>query len=57
MILNFSRLWLSVWNMLSSKLKGSFVGGGSGVFLVGFGVLCFFCLSVNCSGGSIIRSL
>ena len=34
----------------------SFIGGGGG-FLVSFGGLCFFCLSRNCSGGSIIRSL
>ena len=54
MILNFSRLWFSVWNMSSSKLKGSFGGGGGGGFLVGFGGLCFFCLSRNCSGGSIL---
>ena len=44
MILNFSRLWFSVWNMSSLKLKSSFGVGG-------------LCLSQNCSGGSIIRSL
>ena len=42
--------------MSSSKLKGSFGGGGSDAFLVDFGGLRFFCLSRNCSGGSIIRS-
>ena len=43
--------------MSSSK---SFIGSGSGIgggFLFGFGGLCFFCLSRNCSGGSIIRLL
>ena len=47
--------------MSSSKsFIGSGSGSGSGIgggFLVGFGGLCFFCLSRNCSGGSIIRSL
>ena len=43
--LNFSRLSFSVWNMSSSKSKG--IGGGGG-----FGGLCFFRLSRNCSGGS-----
>ena len=42
--------------MSSSKLKSSSGVGGSDGFLVGFGVVCFFCLSRNCSGGSIIRS-
>ena len=42
--------------MSSSKLKGFFVGGGSGGFLVGFGGLRFFCLSRNCSGGGNMMS-
>ena len=44
-------------NMSSSKLKGTFGGGGSDGFLVDFGDLRFFCLFRNCSGGSIIRFL
>ena len=39
-ILNFSRLWFSVWNMSKSKLKGSFGGG----VLLGFGGLSAFCI-------------
>ena len=49
--------------MLACPLRARFssfiigTGGGGGGFLVGFGGFCFFCLSRNCSGGSIIRSL
>ena len=35
MILNFSRLSFSVWNMSSSKLKDSFGGGGGGLLGIG----------------------
>ena len=42
MILNFSRLWFSVWDMSLSKLKGSFSDGGSGGSLVGLGGLRAF---------------
>ena len=44
--------------MSSSKsFKGSGSGSGNGGgFLFGFEGLRFFCLSRNCSGGSIIRS-
>ena len=42
-ILNFSRLWFSVWNMSSSKLNSCFGDGGSGGSLEGFGGLRAFC--------------